>query len=143
MIVNTRRAHPVVCLVTFAAFLLHVAVAAGGVVLCQDRAGERNSRIDIVLGAEHCTALVEEAHELGADGCWCSVCPCEDRRLDMDIASPLRDDDVHLGGSAGSPAALMPKLPMVWYFSQKASLADSCKLAIDRLGQLRTVRLLV
>lgn len=140
---NTRRTHPVVCLVTFVAFLLHVAVAAGGVVLCQDRAGERDSGIAIVLGFEHCTALVEEIHKFDTDDCWCSVCPCEDTRLDMDIASPLRDDEVHLGGTGSPPVALAPRLPSVWYSVQKVVFADSHTLATDRLGLLRTVRLLI
>ena len=143
MIVNTRRAHPVVCLVTFAAFLLHVAVAAGGVVLCQERAGERDSGVSIVLGIKHCTVLVEEVHALGTDNCWCSVCPCEDIRLDMDIASSLRDDEDHLGGTAPPAAVLAPQGVSVWYAVQRAMVVDSRILVMDRLGPLRTVRLLL
>ena len=89
---RARRTNPVICFAALAAYVLNLAAAAGGAVLCH--APEGDSSIELACDHDHCGSVVESDHDHEAGGCWCSSCPCDDTPLPVDLVSVLRDDDV-------------------------------------------------
>ncbi len=141
VIVRTRQTHPVIRLVALAAYLLNLAAAAGGAVLCQDPVGEAS--IELACDHDHCTATVEVEHDHDFGGCWCFSCPCDDTSLVMDVALVLRDDDVR-AGARNVLTITVPHFETVQRPAHQALRADRPPPGLGRsLRQLRTVVLIV
>ena len=142
VIVRTARIHPVIGLVALAAYLLNMAAAAGGAVLCFDPAGA--SSIEIASDHDHCTTAVESEHGHDAGDCWCAGCPCEDTPLTADVVTMRKDDDVRGSTSDVSTFGFVPPFAAPWHTVSRMVLADRAPPVLDRsLRQLRTVVLIV
>jgi hypothetical protein len=139
---NTRRIHPVLCYVALAAFLLPVAAASRGVVLCHEWAGK--TTIELVGDHGRCSVAGGGSRDENACGCRCSAHPCKDTRLSVKIAPMPRSDETGASGVGGPPVAMATPIEAISLFSQRDSFADSREPTIDRsLGRLRSVRLII
>ncbi len=142
VLVRARRTNPVICLAALAAYLLNMAVAAGGAVLCHDPAGE--SSIEFTCDHDHCAATVESEHDHASGGCWCSSCPCEDTPLPVHVVPLLRDDDVRASTPDSLTLVFVPRSETQRQSAHRGLLAVRPPPALDRsLRQLRTVVLIV
>jgi hypothetical protein len=139
---RARRTHPVLCLVALAAYLLNLAAAAGGAVLCHDPAGE--SSVEFACDHDHCSTTVDAGHEHHPAGCWCSSCPCEDSPLVMEAPPWHKDDDLRASAPDSATLGFAQHLETKTRTANRVLLAGRPPPASNRsLRQLRTVVLIV
>ncbi len=139
---RARRTNHFICLAALAAYLLNMAAAAGGAVLCHDPAGEPS--IEIACDHDHCAAAVESEHDHASGGCWCSSCPCEDTPLPVHVVPLLRDDDIRASTPDLLTLVFVPRSETQRRTAHRVLLAVCPSTALDRsLRQLRTVVLIV
>ena len=136
-----RLAHLAVCLLALGAYLLNSAAAVSGAVLCEDPTGA--SSVELACDHDHCATLVATDHEHDSGACWCASCPCEDRPVEVDVATVARDDDPRTT-AANVSAFVLPRSHEATHPGPRVARARSALPALDRsLRYLRTVVLIV
>ncbi len=137
---HAPRIHSILCVVALGAYLLTLAIASGGVVLCQDAFGEST----ITIACDYAAAPVERDHDHEAGCCGCSMCRCEDTTIAVDSVPSLRDENLLTTDSGWHLAACVLGCQLTEMRSQDTWSVEPPPPTVMRLlRQLRTVRLLV